>query len=135
MPTFTDPAHDAEEARQALRGLAHATRSIEDPATVYDLLGTISQALASLEQTLHQAGTFHDSLQRHNIQPVAADSTRDGTAASYQVAWELHRAAAMTHQAAAAIDHAHEIEARIAYSMPVTPTPNPSASPTTGLSM
>jgi hypothetical protein len=134
MPTFTDPAHDAEEARQALRGLAHATRSIDDPATVYDLLGTISQALASLEQTLHQAGTFHDNLQRHNIRPVVADSPRGGTAASYQVAWELHRAAAMTHQVAAAIDHAHEIESRIAYSMPVAPAPHAS-SRTTGLSM
>ena len=25
MPTFNDPTADAEEARQALRGLAHAT--------------------------------------------------------------------------------------------------------------
>lgn len=31
MPTFENPAADAEEAQQALRGLAHATRSIHDP--------------------------------------------------------------------------------------------------------
>ena len=28
MPTFNDPTADAEETRQALRGLAHATPSI-----------------------------------------------------------------------------------------------------------
>ena len=31
MPTFNDPTADAEEARQALRGLAHATMRIDDP--------------------------------------------------------------------------------------------------------
>lgn len=31
MPTFHDPAADAGEAQQALRGLAHATRTIDPP--------------------------------------------------------------------------------------------------------
>lgn len=126
MPTFNDPSADAAEARQALRGLAHATRAIEDPSTVYELLGAISQSLASLEQTLHQIASCHDNLRRRDVRPVVAESPRAGTAASYQVSWEVHRAAAMTHQVAAAIDHAHEIEARIAYSRPV-----PTIAPTT----
>ena len=35
MPTFQDPASDAAEAQQALRGLAHATRTINDPRDIY----------------------------------------------------------------------------------------------------
>jgi hypothetical protein len=31
MPTFQDPAADAAQAQHALRGLAHATRTINDP--------------------------------------------------------------------------------------------------------
>ena len=30
MPTFTDPASDASEASEALRGLAHATRAFDN---------------------------------------------------------------------------------------------------------
>ena len=134
MPTFNNPRGDVEEARQALRGLAHATRTIDDHADVYDILGTVSQALTSLEQTLHQLGAFHDNLQRRGIRPVVADSVRGGRSTSYQVSWELHRAAEMTRQVAAAVDHAHELEARIAYARPapdlapVTATPRPGQS-------
>ncbi len=38
MPTFQDPAADAAEARQALRGLAHATGTINDPREIYAVL-------------------------------------------------------------------------------------------------
>jgi hypothetical protein len=31
VPTFQDAAADAAQAQQALRGLAHATRTINDP--------------------------------------------------------------------------------------------------------
>ena len=31
MPTFNDPVADADELREAVRGLAHATRTIDDP--------------------------------------------------------------------------------------------------------
>lgn len=129
MPTFHDPVKDADEVRQALLGLAHATRTIEHPATVYDLLGPLASSLASLEQALHQVGAFHYALRRHDIRPVVADSVRGGAAASYQVSWELHRAAAMTHQIAAAVDRAREVEATIAYSRPVDPTAHSTATP------
>lgn len=119
MPTFNDPVKNAEEAHQALRGLAHATRNIDDPKTVYDLLGTLSGAISSMEQTLHQIGSFHDSLKRRGLRPVVADSAQTGNVASYQVSWEIHRAAEITRQVAKAVDHAHEVEARIAYSRPI----------------
>lgn len=135
MPTFNDPAKDAEEARQALRGLAHATRDIEDPGTVYDLLGSLSQAIASMEQTLHQLGAFHDNLKRRDLRPVVADSAKTGYAASFQVSWELHRAAEITHQVAKAVDHAHELEARIAYSRPIESTARTNSAAGNGISL
>lgn len=36
MPTFHDPVADGDEAREALRGLVHATRVFDDPAHTYD---------------------------------------------------------------------------------------------------
>lgn len=118
-----------------MRALAHATRTIDDPADVYNVLGTMSQALASIGQMLHQLGAFHDNLQRRDIRPVVADSVRGRRSTSYQVSWELHRAAEMTRQVGAAVSHAHELEARIAYSRPV-PHPAPAtATPTPGLSL
>lgn len=56
MPTFEDPAADADEAQQSLRGLAHATRSIHDPNDIYPTLGSLSRAAASMSQSLHQLG-------------------------------------------------------------------------------
>ncbi|EGD44019.1 hypothetical protein NBCG_01607 [Nocardioidaceae bacterium Broad-1] len=135
MPTFTNPRGNAEEARQALRSLAHATRTVDDPADVYDVLGAVTQALASMEQTLHQLGTFHDNLQRRDIRPVVADSLRGGRSASYQVSWELNRAAEMARQVGAAVSHAHELEARISYSRPIPDLSASSATTTPGLSL
>ena len=113
MPTFNDPVVDAEELREAVRGLAHATRSVDDPTAIYPALGSISSALASLSQTLHQLGDFHDGPTRE--QAWMNDDPHAGRAASYKESWELHRAAEMIHQVAGCVDRAHEIEATIAY--------------------
>ena len=113
MPTFEKPSVDADEAAAALRGLAHATRALDDPAQLYSILGSLSQGLASLEQVLHQLGQFHDGPARQRGWR-SGDAQAD-RAAPYQEAWELHRAAEMIHQVAAALDRAHEIEATIAY--------------------
>ena len=121
MPTFSKPSVDADEALAALRGLAHATRSIDDPTEIYAVLGSLSSALASLEQVLHQLGQFHDGPTRQHT-PITGDP-RHGRAASYQVARELHRAAEIVHQVAAGLDRAHQVEATIAYDVRVVPTP------------
>lgn len=39
MPTFENPAADADDVQTALRALAHATRTIDDPRQVYPVLG------------------------------------------------------------------------------------------------
>jgi hypothetical protein len=113
MPILNNPVADADELREAVRGLAHATRSIEDPTSIYAVLGSISSALASLTQSLHQLGDFHDG-------PATKTASMDsdphaGRASSYRVSWELHRAAEMIHQVVETVDRAHEIEATIAY--------------------
>jgi hypothetical protein len=113
MPTFSRPSADADEACEALRGLAHATRSIDDPAEIHAVLSSLSQGLASLEQALHQLGQFHD--RPAGGKEWMTSDTRTGRAASYQVAWELHRAAEVVHQVAAGLDRADEVEATIAY--------------------
>ena len=102
-----------DELREAVRGLAHATRSIEDPTAIYAVLGSITSALASLSQSLHQLGQFHDGPTRK--QAWMNGDSHAGRAASYRESWELHRAAEMIHQVAECVDRAHEIEATIAY--------------------
>jgi hypothetical protein len=107
------PPEHASDAREALRRLAHTTRQVEDPTEIYAILGDLSNGLASLAQSLHQIGDFHD---RPATKRAWVDGdVRAGRAASYQVAWELHRAAEMVHQVAGVIDRAHEAEATIAY--------------------
>lgn len=123
MSTFNNPVADADELREAVRGLAHATRSIEDPTAIYRVLGSISSALASLTQCLHQLGDFHDD---PAPQGVGVNSDPHATrASSYRVSWELHRAAEMTHQVAETVDRAHEIEATIAYDVRDYASPAP----------
>jgi len=98
VPTFNDPA---------------ATRSIDDPRQIYAVLGTLSAAAASLEQSLHQLAAFHDGPARERR--LATGDVRTGRAAAHQVSWELHRAGEIVHQIAASLDRAHEVEATIAY--------------------
>ncbi len=135
MPTFNDPIADADQLREAVRGLAHATRSVEDPTAVYPVLGAVSSALASLSQSLHQLGEFHDRPTRKQAWLNGDPSA--GRAASYRVSWELHRAAEMVHHVAECVDRAHEIEATIAYDITDYPTlaPLPRPMPDRGLSL
>jgi hypothetical protein len=135
VPTFDDPAADAAEAQQALRGLAHATRSIEDPRQFYSVLGSLSAAAASLEQSLHQLAAFHDGPTR--TRACGADDDWAGRAASHQISWELHRAGEILRQVAASLDHAHEVEATISYDrrdLPLVPEA-PRSAPSQGLSL
>ena len=132
MPTFNDPVADADELREAARGLAHATRSINDPTEMYTVLGALSSSLASMAQSLHQLGDLHDPPPKQGVS-VGGDA-HAGRAASYRVSWELHRAAEMLHQVTACVDRAHEIEATITYA--TTPDrPHSRPAPSAGLSL
>lgn len=135
MPTFNAPAADADELREAARGLAHATRSVGDPTSIYSVLGSISSALASMSQTLHQLGAVHDT-PTHELSWTHRDAHAD-RAASYQESWELHRAAEMLHQVVACVDRAHEIEATLNYDIGGSQAlaPAPKSSRERGLSL
>lgn len=74
MSTFENPVADADEVQTALRTLAHATRSIDDPRE--------TSAVASLSQSLRQLASFHDRAAKKGVW-VAGDS-RAGRAATDQ---------------------------------------------------
>ncbi len=48
MPTFFDSTADAAEASEALRGLAHASRGLDQPAQMYGVIGDLSSGMRSL---------------------------------------------------------------------------------------
>ncbi len=113
MPTFENPAADADEVQTALRALAHATRSIEDPRQIYSVLGSLTSAVASLSQSLHQIASFHDGRPRRA--DWGPETSAKARSASYRVSWDLHRAGEMLRQVGETIAHAHEAEAILAY--------------------
>src|SRR5690606_25476198 len=115
MTTSDNPEAHADNARQALRQLAHTTRGIEDPTHIYPIMSDLSNALTSFAQSLHQIAAFHEGPARWHAQ-LAGDA-RPGRAVSYQIVWELHRAAEMLAQTAKPLDKAHELEASIVYDL------------------
>lgn len=114
MSTFERNSTHAEEAREALRQLAHATRHLDDATEIYPILGELTNGLESLAQSLHQIGAVHEAPAFERT--WVSGNPRVWRAASYEVAWELHRAAEMIHQVATGLDRAHETEATIDYS-------------------
>ena len=113
MPRFENPAADADAVQTALRALAHATGSIDDPRQIYSVLGSLTSAVASLSQSLHQLAAFHDGAARDGVW-VAGDS-RAGRATTFQVSWDLHRAGEILHQVSEVIANAHNAESTITY--------------------
>ena len=131
MPTFDNPAADASEAEQALRGLANATRRIDDPTQIYGVLGSLSRVTASLSQALHQLGSYHDN---HGARAEATIVDPKQTGAAYRVSWDLHRAGEMLASIQKSIDSAHQSEATIVYPDPVS-TSRPAGRSHDGLSL
>jgi len=113
MPTFQDPVVDGEEARQALRALAHATRSFDDPAQTYDVVGDLLGGLRSLEQVLDQLATAHTI-----TEAIARTDDGDhwaGVEEAYAAANELRRASTLVARAGLAVDRASLHSSRIAW--------------------
>ena len=61
MPTYDNSTIDAAEASDALRGLAHASRVVDQPAEMYGVIGDLSSAMRSLHQVLDQLATNHEN--------------------------------------------------------------------------
>jgi len=133
MPTFENPAADADEVQTVLRALAHATRSIDDPRQIYSVLGSLTSAVASLSQSLHQIAAFHDGRQQQT-EWVPTDSPKARSTA-YRVSWDLHRAGEMVRQVGDVIANAHEAEATLAYHPELPQLPLSRSSVDHGLSL
>ncbi|QDZ14202.1 hypothetical protein [Humibacter ginsenosidimutans] len=113
MPTFTDPRTDAAEASEALRGLAHASRTFDDPADTYQVIGDLTAATRSLPQILDQLATAHLTNQ-HRARDDAGDSIAGGLAV-VRTAEALRHASALVDEASDALDKAHQQSGRIAW--------------------
>lgn len=113
MPTFYDPGADAGEASEALRGLAHATRSFENPQDLYGVLGDVLSAVRSLKQVLDQLATAHVENRPHAFDDHGdhAIGSKDALAA----ADELHQAATFIDQAEERLDTAASAASRVAW--------------------
>ncbi|KAA6431367.1 hypothetical protein FQ330_11475 [Agrococcus sediminis] len=116
MPTFTDPARDANEAYEALRGLAHATRTVEDPSDTYAVIGDLLGGMRSLRQVLDQLATVH-----LNHQHQVTDEARDlagGAVEALSAADELHQAGTLIDQAHDRLNAAMGHSGRIVWNPP-----------------
>jgi len=113
MPTFQDPVVDGEEACQALRALAHATRSFDQPAETYLVVGDVLGGLRSLGQVLDQLASAHTS---ENAIPQAEDGSHGaGIEEAYAAAIALRRASALVARAELAVDRASQHSGRIVW--------------------
>lgn len=113
MPTFYDPGADAGEVSEALRGLAHATRSFENPQDLYGVLGDLLSGVRSLKQVLDQLATAHVENQRR-----AFDDHGDhaiGSKYALDVADKLRQAATLIEQAEERLDAAASDASRVAW--------------------
>ena len=120
MPTFQNPTTDAAEASEALRGLAHASRSFEDPADTYAVLGDLLAGVRALQQVLDQLATAHST----NQVRAYDDAGNQGAGASHALA-----AGAELRQAAALLDAVHDrVDAAIGASGRIAWRPAPSDS-------
>lgn len=99
MPTYENPVTDAAESYEALRGLAHATRSWDEPANTYRVIGEVVAGIRCLGQVLDQLAGVH-------LRHEDGVSTDDGNRTAGAVA--ALSAADGFHQAAVLLDQAHD---------------------------
>ncbi len=113
MPTYENPAVDADEAAEALRGLAHASRVVADPSDTYRVLGSLTTALASLGQSLDQLADWHD----RNAHLAADDDgdQRAGERDAMAAGEYLRDAADRVRQAHGSLNEAFSHNGRIAW--------------------
>lgn len=128
MPTFDDPVADADEAREALRALAHASRRFEHPSHTYGVIGDLVAGVRSLRQALDQLATAHtDHRAWARVDTSTAIPTRTrattsntaaGAASADAAAAALRDAAALLDRADTALDEAWQQSGRIAWQPP-----------------
>lgn len=98
MPTYENPAADADEAADALRGLAHASRVVAEASDTYRVLGSLLASVASLRQSLDQLADWHE----RNADRAATDAA--DVPAGHR---EAVSAAQCLHRGADQLQHVH----------------------------
>lgn len=127
MPTFDNPVTDAAEASAALRGLAHATRTFEDPADTYAVLGDLLAGVRSLRQVLDQLASAHITARSRAHDDAGAHAA--GATAALAAADELHQAGTLLDTVHDRVDAAMSQSGRIAWHRePALPDPAARAS-------
>lgn len=119
MPTFYDPAADAEEAAQALRGLAHSSRDFAHPEEAYGVIGDLLAGVRSLQQSIEQIAQQHN---RHDgrVFDDAGDQAA-GIRDAHLAAKQLFHAATALDAVEERLDTASQTAGRIAWH----PAPEP----------
>lgn len=115
MLTFQDPVVDGREACHALRALAHATRTFDDPAQTYEVVGDLLGGLRSLEQVLDQLAFAHTS-----SDGIARTDDGDhwaGVEEAHAAALALRRASTLVARACLALDRASQHSGRISWGL------------------
>lgn len=120
MPTFDNPVTDAAEASAALRGLAHATRTFEDPADTYAVLGDLLAGVRSLRQVLDQLAAAHITARSRAHDDAGAQAA--GATAALAAADELHQAGTLLDAVHDRVDAAMSQSGRIAWHPAQAPT-------------
>lgn len=113
MPAFHDPLHDAAEASEALRGLAHASRVFDDPADTYGVFGDVVAGVRSLRQVLDQLAATH--LDHRDRAHDEGGNHSAGSRNALAAADELHRAGSLLDQAYDRLDAAFGHSGQIAW--------------------
>lgn len=97
MPTFFDSTADAAEASEALRGLAHASRTFDQPAQMYGVIGDLSSGMRSLHQVLEQLADVHEREAAHAFDDAGSHTA--GVRDALATAEALRRSARLVDQA------------------------------------
>ncbi|WP_282856872.1 hypothetical protein [Pseudoclavibacter helvolus] len=119
MPTFDNPVEDAMEASAALRGLAHATRTFDNPAETYPVLGELLAGVRSLRQVLDQLAAAH--IRGQSRAHTDSGSQPAGATPALAAADELHQAGTLLDAVHDRVDAAMSQSGRIAWH----PAPEP----------
>ena len=122
MPTFDNPLSDAAEASEALRGLAHATRTFDNPADTYAVIGDLLSGVRSLRQVFDQLAITHLTHQDRAFNDAGDHEIGAGDALA--ASDELHQAGSLLDAAIDRLDAASQASGRIAWH-PVTTVAEP----------
>jgi hypothetical protein len=118
MQTFTHPQHDAEDAAEAIRRLAHSTRAFADVSDTYWVLTDLAATVRRLEQVAIQVATAH----RENLDLAHDDHgwSAGGYVKAVTAAAHLRRAAELFNRAHTSLDLAMRHSGGIAWYDPAS---------------